>query len=158
MALWLTSRFCYCWLSWLFYFSNSSTSIQNRGRTHTHTHTHTDVMSRNQNYLAGCFWNNEINYRMEFTLSCSWKLHMAILMSLRDARQDKPHRSKVRSGHSHFLRQTCPTNLDSHALSYSVVSDSLRPHGEKSPVGYSPWDSPGKNWSGLPFPSPGRWS
>ena len=72
--------------------------------SHTHTHTHRDVTSRNQNYLAGCFWNNEINYKMEFTLSCSWKLHMAILMSLKDARQDKPHRPKVWCGHSHFLR------------------------------------------------------
>ena len=30
-------------------------------------------------------------------------------------------------------------------LSYSVVSDSLWPHGQRSLAGFSPWDSPGKN-------------
>ena len=36
----------------------------------------------------------------------------------------------------------------------SVMSDSLRPHGPWPARLLCPWDSPGKNWSGLPFPSP----
>ena len=30
----------------------------------------------------------------------------------------------------------------------------LHPHGPQSTRLLCPWDSPGKNWSGLPFPSP----
>ena len=36
----------------------------------------------------------------------------------------------------------------------SVVSDSVRPHRWQPTRLPHPWDSPGKNWSGLPVPSP----
>ena len=36
----------------------------------------------------------------------------------------------------------------------SVVSDSVWPHRRQPTRLPRPWDSPGKNWSGLPFPSP----
>ena len=36
----------------------------------------------------------------------------------------------------------------------SVVSDSVRPHRWQPTRLPRPWDSPGKNTSGLPFPSP----
>ena len=36
----------------------------------------------------------------------------------------------------------------------SVVSDSVRPHRRQPTRLPRPWDSPGKNTSGLPFPSP----
>ena len=36
---------------------------------------------------------------------------------------------------------------------YSVMSDSLRSHGLKPVWLICPWNFPGKNWSGLPFPS-----
>ena len=39
--------------------------------------------------------------------------------------------------------------------SRSVVSDSQWPHGWHTRL-LRPWDFPGKNWSGLPLPSPGR--
>ena len=41
-------------------------------------------------------------------------------------------------------------------FSHSVVSDSLLPHGQTSPAGYSPWEfSRQEYWSGLPCPPPG---
>ena len=46
--------------------------------------------------------------------------------------------------------------FESENVSRSVVSNSLRPHGQRSPVGFSPWGfSRQEYWSGLPFPSPG---
>ena len=36
----------------------------------------------------------------------------------------------------------------------SVVSDSVGPHRWQPTRLPHPWDFPGKNWSGLPFPSP----
>ena len=36
----------------------------------------------------------------------------------------------------------------------SVVSDSVQPHRQKPTRLPRPWDSPGKKWSGLPFPFP----
>ena len=39
-------------------------------------------------------------------------------------------------------------------LSRSVLSESVRPHRRQPTRLSRPWDSPGKNWSGLPFPSP----
>ena len=42
-----------------------------------------------------------------------------------------------------------------YVLVASVVSDSLRPHDLQPERLLCPWDSPGKNWSGLPFPSLG---
>ena len=39
-------------------------------------------------------------------------------------------------------------------LSHSVVSNSVPPHRRQPTRLFHPWDSPGKNTSGLPFPSP----
>ena len=36
-------------------------------------------------------------------------------------------------------------------VSHSVLSNSLRSHGLEPTRLLCPWDSPGKNWSGLPF-------
>ena len=41
------------------------------------------------------------------------------------------------------------------SVSLSRVSDFLRPHGLEPTRLLYPWDSPGKNWSGLPCPPPG---
>ena len=44
----------------------------------------------------------------------------------------------------------------SESVSYSVMSDSLWPHGLQPTRFSCPWNSPGKNTGvGLPFPSPG---
>ena len=40
-------------------------------------------------------------------------------------------------------------------FSRSVLSETWQPHGLQPTRLLSPWDSPGNNWSGLPFPSPG---
>ena len=37
------------------------------------------------------------------------------------------------------------------------MSDSVRPHRRQPTRLPHPWDSPGKHWSGLPFPSPNAW-
>ena len=58
------------------------------------------------------------------------------------------HREKYRwhtLGCSHKLIEN-----KAESESRSVVSNSLWPHGP-----YTPWNSPGQNWSGYPFPSPG---
>ena len=38
----------------------------------------------------------------------------------------------------------------------SAVSNSVWPHGPQHETFLCPWDSPGMNWSGLPFPSAGN--
>ena len=46
--------------------------------------------------------------------------------------------------------------FESENVSRSVVSNSLRPHGQRSPVGFSPWGfSRQEYWSGLPCCPPG---
>ena len=40
-------------------------------------------------------------------------------------------------------------------LSYSVMSNSLRPHGPQSPPGSSVHGTEARHWSGLPCPPPG---
>ena len=40
-------------------------------------------------------------------------------------------------------------------VSHQVTSNSLRPYGLQLARLLCPWNSPGKNTSGLPFPSPG---
>ena len=44
---------------------------------------------------------------------------------------------------------------ESESVGRSVLSDSLQPHELWPARLLCPWDSPGKNWSGLPFLSPG---
>ena len=41
------------------------------------------------------------------------------------------------------------------SVSHSVMSDSLQSHEPQSTRLLCPWNSPGKNTSRLPFPSPG---
>ena len=52
------------------------------------------------------------------------------------------------------------SNIDTYTLLLLLLllshfmSDSVRPHRQQPTRLPHPWDSPGKNWSGLPFPSP----
>ena len=55
----------------------------------------------------------------------------------------------------HWLWQVQQLLTHAYVLGASVVSDSLWPHELQPERFLCPWDSPGKNWSGLPFPSPG---
>ena len=57
----------------------------------------------------------------------------------------RPQDSVLTSGLLFFLLLNC-----------QVVSDSLLPHGPQHVRLLCPWDSPGMNWSGLPFPSTGN--
>jgi len=62
---------------------------------------------------------------------------------------------QMRFGCSHWLWQVQQLLNRVYVLVASVVSDSLRPHDLQPERLLCPWDSAGKNWRGLPFPSPG---
>ena len=62
---------------------------------------------------------------------------------------------QMRFGCSHWLWQVQQLLNRVYVLVASVVSDSLRPHDLQPERLLCPRDSAGKNWRGLPFPSPG---
>ena len=61
----------------------------------------------------------------------------------------------MRFGCSNWLCQVQQLLNRVYVLVASVASESLRPHELQPKRLLCPWDSPGKNWSGLPFPPPG---
>ena len=62
---------------------------------------------------------------------------------------------QMRFGCSHWLWQVQQLLNRVYVLVASVVSDSLQPHDLQPERLLCPRDSAGKNWRGLPFPSPG---